>query len=139
MLACRRVVTIGLAIIVAVAYAPVVLGAPASVEWVQHLGTPDGERYPDVSVDNLGHVYVAGTTDGSLAGPKNYVGSNSLAQYNTSGALNWVRQFGVSSNVTHGVASDHRGNAYVTGETTSPVGREYSPSQDVFVTKYDAS
>src|SRR4051794_3520710 len=117
-----RILNFALALILHTSCAAAAFSDPGTIDWMQTLGTQAGEIYGGAALDHLGHVYVAGTTDGSLAGPPNLYGSNFLAQYSTTGNLNWLRQFGVSANVAHGVAADGQGNAYIVGETSSRVG-----------------
>src|SRR5262249_17008420 len=75
-----------------------------------------------------------------LARRENIYGDAFLAQYSTNGGLNWVRQFGNSSTSAYAVAADPHGNAYVVGDTSSPLGIPYYPgTEDAFVAKYDST
>ncbi len=58
-----------------------------TLEWIQQLGTSESDYAYGVSADGLGNLYIAGTTQGSLAGV-NAGGSDAfLSKYTASGTL----------------------------------------------------
>ena len=63
-----------------------------------------------------------------------------LIKYDSTGARQWVRQFGSSSDdFGEAVVVDSAGNSYVLGKTESSVdGHENLGGSDVFVIKFDA-
>jgi hypothetical protein len=104
--------------------------------WADQFGTHLSDRADAVAADDEGHVYVAGTTSGSLAGSRGSTDAF-LRTYSRNGVLRWTRQFGTSTfDRALGVAADHEGNAYVVGETYGSLEGSNSGDYDAFVRKY---
>lgn len=112
---------------------------PYNVAWSRQIGTSSGDYGNCVASDGLENVYIAGSTDGSLARSNGGASDTFIAKYNAAGDLLWTRQFGESSNqIAFGVSADGIGNVYISGldGETSPVG-SYG-YRDAFICKYDA-
>ncbi len=100
--------------------------------WTTQFGTTNRDLATSVSADGLGNVYVSGLTEGVL-GLANAGGEDAfLSKYDSSGSLQWTRQFGTSADdVSRGVAADQLGNVFVVGVTANP-------NSDAWVQKYDS-
>ena len=111
-------------------------------QWTRYLGTTSYEFSTGAAVDGTGNVYVTGYTRGGLSGNSNTGGYDAfLVKYDSSGNLQWTRQFGTSSDDRgQAVALDASGNVYITGYTLGGLdGNTSSGSYDAFLRKYDAS
>lgn len=108
--------------------------------WKRQLGTSSTENSLGVATDSLGNVYISGYTSGALAGA-NRGGSDAwVAKYNSGGVLVWKRQLGSSgTDVSCGVATDSKGNVYISGSTTGSLAGTYQGEEDAFVAKYNSS
>ena len=94
-----------------------------------------------VVVDSAGNIYITGKTEGSLPGYNNAGDHDAfVAKYNSSGTMQWVRQFGTSDyDSSNGVAVDSAGNVYITGNTEGSLGKTNAGSYDAWVAKYNTS
>jgi hypothetical protein len=111
-------------------------------QWTQQLGSSANDKAWAVATDSQGNLYVAGSTFGDLDGNTNAGDYDMfLVKYDSTGAKQWVRQLGTSSNDEgHGVATDSQGNVYVAGETNGDLDAGTSAGGvDVFVVKYDGA
>jgi hypothetical protein len=107
--------------------------------WTRQFGTGNAEQAYGVATDATG-IYVAGGTNGDLAGPA--AGKDGfLRKYDSGGNVLWTRQFGTSTNdEVLAVAAGSQG-IYVGGSTVgtftgqTKVGGLY----DAFVTKFNVS
>ncbi len=106
--------------------------------WTRQLGSAEIDIGYDVSADPLGHVFVAGTTWGSLGGLLQGSPDAFLSKYDSDGALHWVRHLGDDITDARGVAADGMGNAYIAGWVRGDLGGGVDRSPiDAFVAKYD--
>ncbi len=86
--------------------------------WKRQLGTPQYEYASGAATDNLGNVYITGSTRGKLGG--NHMGGEDIwvAKYNSNGALQWKQQLGTTGeDVSNGIAVNNDG-IYITGSTS---------------------
>lgn len=117
------------------------LAPDGMLAWLRQFGTTGSDFARSVAVDPTGNVFVAGDTNGTLAG-QGYAGGNSdafLAKYDASGDLVWQRQFGgPGADKINGIATDAAGKVLVTGATTGalPTNRALGAS-DGFVGEFD--
>jgi hypothetical protein len=114
--------------------------AGGDLQWRRQLGTASDDYGNGVSADDLGNVYIAGHTYGSLAKVKAGEDDGFLAKYDEAGNLQWSTQIGTSlSDRYTDVSVDGLGNVFVAGETGGNVGGPSAGGGDVFVAKYDAA
>ncbi len=113
--------------------------------WSLQLGTPALEAAWGVATDPTGGVYVVGETYGPLAtamdDPSAQAPDAFLLKVGADGTPVWARQSGtVLPDLAYGVATDARGDVYVTGTTTplSSTPRRHD-AQDAVLSKYSGS
>jgi hypothetical protein len=110
---------------------------------LERFGSEDD--YPTGSAtDSSGNVYVTGYTEGVFSGQSSYGAEDCfVAKFNTSGVLQWARQFGSSgSDYCQGIAIDTAAtpNVHVVGYTNGTFAGESSAGQiDIFIAKYNSS
>ena len=98
--------------------------------WTRQFGASGDDGTTDVAVSSSG-VYVAGSTQGTLARPAQGSADAFIRKYTLSGALVWTRQFGGTRyDYATSVAVDAQGYAYVGGTFRG----EYDA--DMFIRKY---
>jgi hypothetical protein len=114
--------------------------AAGQLLWKRQLGT-DGNDYAEgVATDAAGNVYLTGWTDGSLAGANHGWFDAWVAKYNACGDALWKRQLGTREwDLASDVATDAKGNVYLTGYTEGSLGGDNRGEGDAWVAKYDAS
>ncbi len=116
--------------------------------WTRLLGNATQTYSYAVAVAASGNVYISGMTRGSLGGQANAgIQDVFVAQYNSSGTLQWVRMAG--SNVfdyCYGVAVDGSENVYIAGSSYGNFDGNLNTDQDgiadtedIFLIKYDSS
>ncbi len=115
--------------------------ATGALLWTRQLGTAGNEIGSAVSADGLGSVYLAGSTNGNLAGPNAGSGGDAwVARYDDAGALLWTRQFGTTGvDVASAVSADGLGNVYVAGQTRGNLAGPNAGGDDAWVARYDAT
>lgn len=83
-----------------------------------------------VTVDNSSNIYVTGYTLGGLDGNNSGNRDPFLVKYNSSGTIQWTKQFGTSNfDEGKGVTVDSSDNIYVAGNTDN----------DILLVKYNSS
>lgn len=92
-----------------------------------------------VATDTQGNVYISGSTTGGLAGANRENGDAWVAKYDTTGKLLWVRQLGSSGDVSNAVATDVKGNVYISGTTFGTVAGTNQGLNDAWVAKYNTT
>ena len=109
--------------------------------WLKQFGNEDYDEAYDVATDASGNIYVTGYTDEEFPGNTS-VGSDDafLAKYDSNGNQVWVRQFGTDTwDYGYAVATDTRGNIYVTGYTYGIFsGQTGFGDEDGFIVKYNS-
>ena len=89
------------------------------VVWTRQFGTSANDYAYGVATDASGNVFVAGFTDGSLAGAN--LGSDDalVRKFDSSGNVVWTQQFGTSARDSiSAVSVDANGKVYVAGSTS---------------------
>jgi hypothetical protein len=106
--------------------------------WTKQFGTEGEEDVLWSAIDNIGSVYVTGSTTGVLADRKFGKEDIFIIKFNTEGESEWVRQFGTdSAEVARGVYADSKGFIYLTGMTGGKLGQKNSGKTDCFIMKLD--
>lgn len=107
------------------------------LQWSRQLGTPVDDSASGVSADELGNVFVVGTSYGPLGGASAGGYDVFLAQYNSAGDLLDLKQLGGAGNdLGSGVSVDEMGNVYLSGSAEANLPRPYRNFFDGFVTKF---
>jgi hypothetical protein len=110
------------------------------VEWVEQIGTSAFDQSSGISADELGNVYIVGSTNGSLASPNRGQSDTFVAKYNSEGSLLWVRQFaGVDSDLGLDISAKEAGAVYFSGSRGSTPPGSSQLVIDAFVGKYDSA
>ncbi|MBD2088825.1 SBBP repeat-containing protein [Microcoleus sp. FACHB-1515] len=114
-----------------------------ALQWDETLGTPDQSQIQDyargIAVTADGTIYIAGQTDGTLAGQTSAGDRDAfIARYSTDGTLGWVKQFGTSSlDEAQGIAIAPDGSVYLSGETNAALfGQTYAGGADSFFAQF---
>ena len=117
--------------------------AAGNLVWRRDVDTPDHDAGGYVTADDVGNVYVAGTTNGSVDTAVTPTGADGfLIKFDPNGNRLWTRQFtgtGPGETVT-GIAFDPAGAVIVVGQTFGSFGPDTNTvGRDVFVTKFDTA
>jgi hypothetical protein len=111
-----------------------------TVEWIRQFGTELSDQASSVSADELGNVFVSGSTSGSLGGVNAGSTDAFVSKFDSSGALAWTRQLGTAGgDNSRGVSSDGLGNVYITGVTEGDMDGPNAGAFDAFISKYDGN
>ncbi|RME71590.1 MAG: hypothetical protein D6776_09980, partial [Planctomycetota bacterium] len=110
-------------------------------EWTLSNGSTDEDRVQGVAYDPArDRLYVVGTTQGALAGPRIGGRDAFLQAYDATGKLLWQTQFGSSlDDWATAVAIDRAGNVYVAGFTDDKVAGQSAGARDAFVHRFPPS
>lgn len=112
--------------------------------WLQQFGSYEYDLAVSIATDKYGNLYVAGSTQGDLAGLDPQTKQDSwLAKYDSDGNQLWIRRLAVNSDVssTSEIDIDDSGNVYLTGITITGDKRPEAiigTQDDFWVTKYDS-
>lgn len=105
-------------------------------QWIKQLGTPEDEFPQQMTVDNVGNLYVAGTTKGSLGG--NYAGNTDawIAKYDSlTGEQIWIRQIGTANQeFVKSINTDSAGNVFLAGT----INEIFNKLEGFWLATYDA-
>jgi hypothetical protein len=109
--------------------------------WSRQFGTPAQDHGRDVVADDFGNVYVAGNTEGDLAGPGSGSTNAFLRKYDAAGNVVWTRQFGTPEGTgVRRVAVDAAGNIVMGGGTAGSLGLPNAGNSvdfDAYLGKFD--
>jgi hypothetical protein len=111
-------ISVSSADVILVAFKP---GANPKYQWHRQLGGPKAEQPGGVTVDPAGNVYVCGGFQGTGSFPDTPLTSKALhdafiASFASDGKARWARRFGgKGSDLARAMATDAKGNLYVTG------------------------
>jgi hypothetical protein len=117
-----------------------------TLTWKDQLGTDLNDKSAAVALDASGNLYVAGFSDGDLAGDLGKF-DNVLVKYAPDTTREWVRQFGTTEDDGADAFAEanlylatHAGSIYVSGLTLGGVeGQTQIGLGDVFLARFDAS
>ncbi len=111
-----------------------------NLAWVRQLGSSNSDEIKGIAVDASGNIFVAGQTDGNLAGPSAGLTDAFIAKYATNGTQTWLQQFGSGvDDAASGIAVDASGDAYISGHTDDDLFGVSAGKTDAFLTKFDSS
>jgi septum formation inhibitor MinC len=105
--------------------------------WTKQLGSSDYDYSLGVSTDSQGNVFISGFTYGALAGGNKGSSDAWVAKYSPEGTLRWRKQLGSSdTDDSLGVATDSRGNVFISGATDGALAGSNKGFYDAWVAKY---
>ena len=116
--------------------------AGQDVTWTVQFGTTGDDEASELTVDGSGHIYVVGSTFGSLPGQTNPGGADAyLRKYGPDANEVWKRQFGTEDfDVARAIVVDVTGNLYLVGSTADTLpGQTSFGNIDAYLKKYDAN
>ncbi len=108
------------------------LDPDGNILWKRQFGTEFYDEIFNLAVDNLGNIYVAGYTWGTLS--EKSFGSQDIfvAKHNSSGDLIWISQFGTDKlDEPRGLVLDNAGNIYITGYTNGELFTKKHGKKDI--------
>lgn len=109
---------------------------------IQQLGSIGTDLSTSSATDAFGNLYVAGATNGSLAGLNAGFNDAWVAKYDSNGKQQWIKQFGTSSSdFATSIATDNKGDFYLLGMTKGDLAaaNQGTENYDVWVAKYDSN
>ena len=99
------------------------LGALGRTKWVRQIGGTGSDGGDEVAIGRQNRIYVIGDSDGDTNFGSGTVVPNTggrdswAANFSRTGSLRWARSLGgPGAQQAHGISSDPRGHALVTGE-----------------------
>lgn len=93
-----------------------------------------------IAADDLGNIFVGGSTYANLAGRNKGFSDAFIAKLNSGGDVSWIRQFGTpSSDDAMAIAADGLGNAYLGGTTIGSLLKPKQGFSDAFIYKFDTN
>ncbi len=119
-----------------------------NVLWVQRFGGSNKTSFgpfdfsASVALDNTGHLYLTGTTNGDLGGINVNAGFYDpwIAKYDSNGNQVWIQQFGTTGqDYATNVVVDQAGNIYLSGRTNGDLGGINAGIDDAWIAKYDSN
>jgi len=127
-----------------------------AIQWATYYGGSGGNLGYGVATDGSANIYITGytssasgiATSGAYQTAYGGVDDAFLADFNTSGALQWATYYGGSNtDEGQGVATDPSGNVYIIGETASVSGiatsgayqTTYGGTLDAFLAKFSTT
>ncbi len=114
--------------------------ADGTLAWTQQWGTDNRDIVSGVSADDLGNVYVSGTTRGNFGSVNAGDDDAFVSKLDANGTLLWTQQWGTSEHDdTSGVAVDAAGSIYVSVDTVGVLGNVSAGEYDAAVSKLDAN
>ena len=125
-----RLVT-SLPIVFLIIAAPHVVGQEQA--WIRQIGSSHYDYARELEPDGSGGVFIAGFTDGDLAGTSAGFRDAWIGHYSHAGDRTWIRQIGTAGeDYAFGLASDEEGGVFVAGHF------EVGPHDtDVWLARYD--
>ncbi len=111
-----------------------------NLQWVEQFGSAGDDEAYSLYIDRSDNIFVAGYTDGNLAGTNAGSFDAWVARYDQSGNQIWITQFGTPDrDELYGVVADDLGNLYVTGITQGSLGAVNAGSFDGWTAKLSAA
>jgi hypothetical protein len=115
-------------------------GQTGQIVWQQQIATGGTNNSSGISYDEMGNLYLAAYTNGSLLGANSGGYDGVLIKMDTAGNVLWTREFGTpATDYAFIVSTDASGNAYISGQTYGSLGGPNAGDEDNFLAKYDGS
>jgi len=113
-------------------------------QWIKQFGTTGNTsgdtEATSLKIDSHDNIFLTGFTNGNLAGTKTGSVDAWVAEYDTNGNQQWIKQFGTpGTNYAYSITVDNAEHVYVTGVTDGSLGGTNSGSFDGWVAKLDAA
>lgn len=106
--------------------------------WTEQFGTAEDDEAFDLYIDKHDNIFVAGYTNGNLAGKNAGSFDVWVAKYNQDGDRLWINQFGTSDrDELYSIVVDDAGYLYATGVTQGSLGMLNNGLFDGWVAKLD--
>ena len=112
----------------------------AAGNWVRQIGTSGSDSGLGLTIDQIGNVYISGSTEGSLVGQNAGLHDAFVTKFDADGSLLWTQQLGtIDNDNAEGVSSDALGNIYISGTTYGSLGGPNAGEEDAYVAKYNSN
>lgn len=116
------------------------IDSSGNIIWSRQFGTPEEEDVQWCAMDNLGGIYLTGSTTGDLDGKNAGKEDIFVVKYNSDGKKLWSKQFGSdSTDIARSIYVNKNGDVYITGDTRGRLGQTTSGSNDCFIMKLDTN
>ena len=116
------------------------IDSSGNILWARQFGTPGEEDVQWCAMDNLGGIYLTGSTTGDLAGKNSGKEDIFVMKYDTEGKMLWSKQFGTdSTDIARSIYVNKKGGIYITGDTRGKLGKSAAGSNDCFIIKLDTN
>jgi len=111
-----------------------------AVLWKRQPGTPTWDATSGIAIDDQGHLYLAGTTEGALVGTNKGGDDVFVIQLDTDGRFLWTRQFGTAvDDGVEGIAGGPGGTVSIAGYTSGSLFAPNQGGEDAWAATYDAA
>jgi len=109
------------------------------IDWIKQFGSPNQDYAHCIATDYGGNIYLTGVTEGAVAAGPNAGGFDAwIAKYNPEGDQLWIKQLGsAGEDYSADLATDGKGNVYLTGSTSGALEGRSAGGFDIWVAKYD--
>ncbi len=105
--------------------------------WTTQIGTPEVDVVVNSAVDELGNIFLTGTTEGILDGATSGNEDAFVSMIATNGNVEWIRQLGSTArDEGSGIAIDEFGTVHIGGMTQGVLAGENFGSRDAFIARY---
>ncbi len=116
------------------------IDSSGNILWARQFGTPGEEDVQWCAMDNIGGIYLTGSTTGDLGGKNSGKEDIFVVKYDTEGKMLWSKQFGTDSmDIARSIYVNKKGDIYITGDTRGKLGKSVAGSNDFFIIKLDTN
>jgi len=110
------------------------------MQWIRQWGSSEADVVEAAAADGAGGAYVAGITQGELAGPNMGFADGWLSRWDSTGTALWSRQLGTFLNdFIQAATPDGAGGVYVAGYTEGTLGGSSAGWEDAWLARYDSA